>query len=396
MSLARVRPHRIGISGTGYIARGLSEQLAPMGDRYNVPIALTRRAPDSVAPMPGVHAITADLEQFVESCDIVVECSGSVDGARQVVEAAIAAGRPIVTLNAEFQATIGAAFRDYPMITEAQGDQPGSIAALDEEVRLMGFEPVAYASQKGFLALDPSREDMQFWSGKQGISLGAVTSFTDGTKVQIEQSLVAECLGATIAAPGLLGPKAETLKEGGFALAEAADALGAPISDYVLCPGGRGEIFIVAKHPSPPDQLRYYKLGDGPYYVIERPYHLGHLEIPVTIARMIEGRGPLMRHRRPPETMVVAVAKRAVAAGQHTAQAIGTFDFRGEARLIADCADAVPIGLMEDCVLKNGVEPGQVVTWSDVELSKEASVALWRDMITEDAARRHIVPLTRG
>ena len=372
------RPLRVGVSGTGYIARGLIELLQPMGDRFEVVIVLTRRAVADVAPVPGNLPVTDNLDQFLTACDMVVECSGAVDGARVVVEAAIAAEKQIVTLNAEFQMALGAAFRDYPNITEAQGDQPGSIAALDEEVRQMGFEPVVYGSQKGFLALTPSKEDMVYWSERQGISLPAVTSFTDGTKVQIEQALVAECLGGTIAQNGLIGPKTGTLAEGGRELAARAAELGEVISDYALVAGGRGELFIVARHASPPEQLQYYKLGGGEFYIIERPFHLGHFEIPITMIRMAEGRGPLMKHSRKPELTVGTIAKTALPKGLPVTQAAGSFEFRGEAMRLTDAPDAVPIGLMEHCVLREALEPGQVVKWSDVDLSKDASVALWK------------------
>ncbi|MEO0693658.1 MAG: NAD(P)-dependent oxidoreductase [Pseudomonadota bacterium] len=322
--------------------------------------------------------MTDNIAQIIGACDMVVECSGAGDGARVVIEAAIAAEKQIVTLNAEFQMALGAAFRDYPHITEAQGDQPGSIAALDEEVRQMGFEPVVYGSQKGFLALTPSKEDMVYWSERQGISLPAVTSFTDGTKVQIEQALVAECLGGTIAQNGLMGPKTGTLAEGGLELAARAAELGDVISDYALVAGGRGELFIVARHASPPEQLQYYKLGGGEFYIIERPFHLGHFEIPITMIRMAEGRGPLMKHSRKPQLSVGTIAKRALPKGTKVHQAAGSFDFRGEAMTLASASDVVPIGLMEHCVLREALEPGQAVTWSDVDLSKEASVALWK------------------
>lgn len=372
------RPLRVGVSGTGYISRGLIELLQPMGDRFEVVIVLTRRPVAEVAPLPGDVAITDNLAQFIEACDMVVECSGAVDGARVVIEAAIAAEKQIVTLNAEFQMALGAAFRDYPQITEAQGDQPGSIAALDEEVRQMGFEPVVYGSQKGFLALTPTKEDMMYWSERQGISLSAVTSFTDGTKVQIEQALVAECLGGTIVQNGLIGPKTATLGEGGLELAARGAELGEVISDYALVAGGRGELFIVARHASPPAQLQYYKLGGGEFYIIERPFHLGHFEIPITMIRMAEGRGPLMKPSRKPILSVGTIAKRALPKGTQVHQAAGSFDFRGEAMTIESARDAVPIGLMEHCVLREALEPGQVVTWADVDLSKDASVALWK------------------
>ncbi len=357
-----------------------------MPEKYKIAPILTRRQPSSVAKIPGAEKITGHLGEFLDNCDLVVECSGTVNGARRVIEGSLKQAIPTVSLNAEFQMTLGAAFRGSGLLTEAQGDQPGSLAALDEEVRLMGFQPVVYGSQKGFLDHAPSPTDMKYWAEKQGISLSAVTSFADGTKVQIEQALVADFLGAGITRQGLSGPKAASLREGAQALGEIAKSLDFPIADYTLSPGGRGEIFIVAKHPLPPEQLKYYKMGDGDLYYIERPYHLGHLEIPVTIDRVVQGRGPLMVAPERPMHSVLALAKKDLAKGTKITRAIGSFDFRGEAVRIADAPDHVPIGLLENCVLKENMSKHQAVTWSDVAFSTMGSVDLWRSIHAETVA----------
>ena len=85
-------------------------------------------------------------------------------------------------------------------ITEAHGDQPGAFAVLDREARWMDFVPLAYINLKGFHDPEPSPESMAYWAEKQKITLRAVTSYTDGGKLQIEQVLVANGLGP--ASPG--------------------------------------------------------------------------------------------------------------------------------------------------------------------------------------------------
>lgn len=380
-------PIHVGISGTGYIARGLSELLQSMPERFTVTSVLTRRQTSIFNGFPGTGQITNHLGHLVENSDVVVECSGTVDGARRVVKAALEQSIPTITMNAEFQTTLGAAFKGFGLLTESQGDQPGSLAALDEEVRLMGFKPLVYGSQKGFLDPNPSSQDMQYWSNRQGISLSAVTAFTDGTKVQIEQALVADCLGAGISCRGLTGPKVDNMSDGARALGYLAQTLEYPIADYALCPGGSGEVFIVATHPSPPDQLKYFKMGDGDLYFLERPFHLGHFETPVTIDRIMQGRGPLMSVQERPLHSVLAVAKRDLARGSFTKRAIGSFGFRGEATRISEAPNHVPIGLLENCVLKENVSAGQVICWADVEFQNGASVDLWKKVHAEPERR---------
>jgi predicted homoserine dehydrogenase-like protein len=47
---------------------------------------------------------------------------------------------------------------------------------------------------------------------------------------------------------------------------------------------------------------------------------------------------------------------------------IGGFDVRGEAVKLADELDHVPIGLLRNTVLKRPVEPGQLITFDDIEV----------------------------
>lgn len=79
-------------------------------------------------------------------------------------------------------------------LIEPERNRLRSQAALDIELRAMGFTPIADRNVKRFLNLNPTREEMDYWSRRQGISLERVTEFTDGSKVQIEQTLVANGL----------------------------------------------------------------------------------------------------------------------------------------------------------------------------------------------------------
>ena len=111
-------------------------------------------------------------------------------------------------------------------ITEAEGDQPGSIATLYREAIDIGFIPLVLGSIKGYLNTNPSEADMRYWAERNGISLAQVTAFTDGTKVQVEQVHVANGLGADILKQGLMGPESDSHIDGALRLAEIADNTG--------------------------------------------------------------------------------------------------------------------------------------------------------------------------
>jgi len=241
LDLKEVKQYRVGIIGSGFIANGLAKLLLQHPD-YILSGVLTR-----------------------------TDLSRRTDFIKPILKADI----PVVTMNSEFHVTTGSYFVDKGLVTEAEGDQPGVEAILHEEALAMGFKPVAYVNIKGFLNENPSREDMEYWGAKSNLSLEMVTSFTDGTKVQIEQVLVANGLGACIAQEGLLKLKDDDMLHGGTILAEKAEEIGCPVSDYVLSSKLPAGVFLVVKHDEEQvDALRYYKLGEGPYYVLERTYHL--------------------------------------------------------------------------------------------------------------------------
>ena len=64
---------------------------------------------------------------------------------------------------------------------------------------------------------------MEYWGKRSNLSLQMVTSFTDGTKVQFEQALVANGLGGDIVQTGLLGFEAEDVESGGIPLSRRSE-----------------------------------------------------------------------------------------------------------------------------------------------------------------------------
>jgi predicted homoserine dehydrogenase-like protein len=369
-------PHRIGIVGTGFIAMGLCFLFRTCAD-LAVGRVLTRRPIHTVTNLQDMP-LTRSLDELIEHSDLIVECSGDIVHASNVVDRAFQAGLPVVTMGAEFHVTVGSYFCKRGILTEAEGDQPGSLAALREEVLGMGFEPLAYGNIKGFLNENPSESDMAYWSQRNGISVPQVTSFTDGTKLQIEQALVANGLGADVVQPGMLGLRELPLNDAGLILGQEAKLLGSPISDYVLNPHLPAGVFITAEHPTErPEVLRYLKLGDGPYYTLLRPYHLCHLEMPRTIRRILNGGEPLLNNSANPRINVVAIAKRDLPAGHRIGTAIGGSEFRGQAIRYTKSEDAPPIGLLNGAILRNSISAGQMIAASDVDIPDSLARTAW-------------------
>lgn len=367
------------MSGTGFIARGLLIALANSED-FEMGRVLTRRTKREVEAIDP-EILTHSIEVLVESCDIVVECSGDVWRGAEVVDAAMKAGKPVVTMGTEFHVTVGSYFADRGYLTEAEGDQPGSLAAHVEDVVAMGFKPIVYGNIKGYLNHEPAEEEMEYWAKRNGISIEQTISFTDGTKMQMEQVLLANHFGAEVACRGMTGVTTLPLEIAGAELGRLAKATGAALSDYVLNRNLPAGVFVVAEHPfERPEVLRYLKLGDGPYYTLLRGYHLCHLEMIKTLRRVVAGKAPLINNSVNPKVVVATVAKRSIEAGQLLVRAAGGYEVRGEATMAVEVPDAVPIGLLDGARMVRKVEKGQTLTWADVEpkqgLALEAALVL--------------------
>lgn len=368
---------KVGIVGTGFIATGLIRALHLRKD-MTVTSVLTRRNLNDFHSSPYQEKFTNEVDRFIDNSDLIVECSGDPIYGTEIVLKAFSAGLPVVTMNAELHVTSGSYLSERGFITEAEGDQPGCIAALHEDIIQMGFKPLVYGNIKGFINLNPDRDEMMYWSKRNNLSLAKVTSFTDGTKVQIEQALVSNGLGVDIYQDGLLGPAAADIKSGGEQLAEKAKQLGSPISDYVLCPQGPAGVFITAEHEEDQQSaLEYLKVGPGPFYTLVQNYHLCHLEIVKTIKRVMNGGGVLLNNSSLPSVSVGSIAKRAIRKGEKIQSANGSFDVRGEAVRIKEHEGHLPIGLFENAVLLNNIEEGQLISLADVDIDETIALNAW-------------------
>lgn len=361
---------RVGVSGTGMISHCFIRLIMNHYKDVQITRVLTRRKLETLSDFPLPGALTNSIDELIAHADIIVECTGDVFFGTEVIERAFEAGLPVVTVNAELQVTTGSYLAGKGLLTEAEGDQPGSLAALREDALHMGFQPLVYGNMKGYLNHNPSREDMAYWSKRQGISIDQTTSFTDGTKVQIEQVVVGNGFGATISRRGLEGIASTDLNRSGNILGLIADGIGQPIVDYVIPDGyPAGGVFLVCRHDEvQAPAIDYFKLGAGPYYVLTRPFHLCSLEVGKTVRRVLAGGGVLLNNSIEPTLGVAAIAKRDMKAGEVIERGIGGFDVRGEAVRLADELDHVPIGLLRHTVLKRAVTPGQMITFDDIEM----------------------------
>lgn len=92
------RPLKIGLLGLGTVGLGVFQELWKRPDLFEVTGIAVRR-PELHADHAPRNLITRDCWEAIEGVDVVVELIGGSDPAGDLVQAALAAGKPVVTAN---------------------------------------------------------------------------------------------------------------------------------------------------------------------------------------------------------------------------------------------------------------------------------------------------------
>jgi predicted homoserine dehydrogenase-like protein len=211
-------------------------------------------------------------------------------------------------------------------------------------------------------------------------------AYTDGTKLNIEMALVANATGLVPARRGMLGPRADHVSEV-FSKFDLEDLRSPGVVDYILGAEPGGGVFVVGYCDAPVQReyLSYYKMGDGPFYLFYRPYHLCHLETTYALGRIAIDRKPVFAPLDRPVADVIAVAKTDLPAGTVISAAIGGDYVYGE---IEERGAAAEVGAAPICLLEaeegdatrttRDVAKGDPILWSDIELPESDLLAAWR------------------
>ena len=396
---AEGRPVRVGIVGAGFIGRGMVHQIETAVPGMTVAAVANRtlgkaqrayemagraaRVVDTVAALEeavaaGQPAVCEDaaLVCEAEGVDVVIEATGEIEFGAGVALAAIDHGKHIVLMNPELDALLGPLLKARAdaagvVFTDADGDQPGVILNLLRWVESIGYRPVLAGNMKGMLDHYRTPETQADFAQRTNQSVGMVTSFADGTKLAIEMATVANATGFGTAVRGMHGPPCDHVDQatGLFSVDELLETCG--IVDYVLGADPGPGVFVLAYEDDPAKQeyMRYFKMGDGPLYAFYVPYHLPHLEAPLSAARAVLFGDPTVTPLGPPVCDVVAVAKRDLVVGE-ALDGIGGFTCYGllDNAAVVEQGRLLPIGLSDGARLVRDVPKDEPVTYDDVEI----------------------------
>jgi predicted homoserine dehydrogenase-like protein len=318
----------------------------------------------------------------------VVDATGNPPFGAELAAKTIQYHKHFITLNVECDAVVGPILHDMArkagvIYTASAGDEPGAIIELCDFAFGIGLEILLAGKGKNnpldnYATPDSLREE----AISKDLSPRMLTSFVDGTNTMIELNSVCNCLGFLPDTFGCHGIKSspETAVED-FKLKKD----GGLLSSYKVVefsPGMAPGVFLIVTSDQEEvrNLLKYLGLGDGPNYLLYRPYHLTSLETPISIYNaVVENEATLAPiHGQVADT--VAIAKRDIKKGEYL-EGIGSDKVFGKLtthdRSIKE--DLLPIALITDKTRAlTDIAKDTVIDLSMIELDESAMITKLR------------------
>ena len=346
--------------------------------------ATLSQANQAIAAGKRIVTSNSSLIPELSAVEAVVEATGIPSIGAQVAYRSILARRHIVMLNVETDVTVGHLLKRMAdaagvIYTTSAGDEPGSLKELYDFATTLGFEIVAAGKGKNNpLNRSATPSQLMEQALRQDMNAKMLTSFVDGTKTMVEMTAVANATGLVPDISGMHGPVAtpDTLaqifcpKEDGGILNQRG------VVDYALGDIAPGVFLIITTdQPKVVKDLKYLRLGPGPYWALYRPYHLANIETPISVAQAVLLKQATLAAKGAPVAETTTVAKRDLRAGE-ILDGLGGTMVHGNIERAETAREGrmLPLGLsVRACVLRD-IECGQTLTYDDVELDEQSFI----------------------
>lgn len=411
LAKANGRDFQIALVGAGQMGRGFASQCNKMpGLEVSCIVDLDKKRIEQVFKdiTKKTPVISDDLAELISALkngspvgltnvellsqlpvDVVVEATGVPNIGALVAEAALKSKKHVAVLNVECDVTIGPLLKKLAeengvIYTVCHGDEPIEAKALVDFARDLSFEIICAGKGKNNPFEPLSTPDTVLEKAKsQNMNPKMLCSFTDGSKTMIEMAALANATGLQLTKRGMIGPETtvKTLQKTYALKADGGILDKAGVVDYCtgdVAPG----VFVVIKTDDHyvSEEMTYLKMGEGPYFALHRPYHLASVEAPISIAKiLLDHESSLVCENR--ITEVIAATKKDLHPGE-VLDSIGGYCYRGIADLREDAEreNLVPIGLLQNAIVKKPLSVGQLITFDDVEIdTSQAIVRLRRE-----------------
>lgn len=318
----------------------------------------------------------------------VVDATGSPEFGAELAVKTIQYHKHFISLNVECDAAVGPILYDMAkkagvVYTATAGDEPGALMELCDFAFGIGLEVLVAAKGKNN-PLDnyATPESLKDMAKEKGLSPKMLTSFVDGTNTMIELTSVCNALGFLPDTFGCHGIETspETAVED-FRLKKDGGVLQSyKVVEY--SPGMAPGVFLIvtSDKKAVKDLFKYLDLGDGPNYLLNRPYHLTSLETPISIFKAVVENEPSLAPIHGQVADTVTVAKRDIKKGEYL-KGIGSDVVFGKITNHDDSIknDLLPISLItKKTRAKVDIKKDTVISVDMVELDEEATITILR------------------
>lgn len=408
------RPLNIGIVGSGKMGCGLVSQMAKIRGMY--PSVLISRRPEKgieafrkagidsgrivqtnslekidLALEKGDYVVAeyTDLVGSIDRLDAIVDGTGDPEAGANIALDALESNKHIIMLNVEADSLVGPILyekaREKGLIyTGSSGDEPGAVMELYNFAEGLGFDILAVGKGKNNPIDHYIRpKDLLEEAELKGLKPSMLAGFIDGTNTMVEMTAMANATGFLPDIRGGHGVKSDldsltkilSLKEDGGVLNRYK------IVDYVfgIAPG----VFLIFTTDSRElrEQLAYSGMGEGPNYLLYRPYHLTSMETPLSIYNACVNKTASIAPVKGQMADPIARAKRDLKKGDYLDH-IGGETFYGsiERHDIVLDKGYLPVGLINSKTrVKVDIRKDEYITRDMVELDRDRTIYRLRE-----------------
>ncbi len=340
--------------------------------------------------------VVTDVTEFATKAnlvDVVVDATGVPNTGAKIAMDAIFNHKHIVMVNVEADVTVGPILNKLAkgagvVYTGTAGDEPGSVKEIYDFADALGFDIIAIGKGKNNpIDFNANPDTVREKANQKKLKPLRLASFVDGTNTMIEMAAMSNATGFLPDIRGGHGPTARvkelpnlfSLKEDGGILNNYG------IVDYVngIAPG----VFVIVSTSLPQvhEEMKYLSMGDGPNYILYRPYHLTSLETPITVAKAMIYNEATIAPIGGPVSEVVTIAKRDLKKGENL-DGIGEYTILGsiESYEKAKNENLLPIGLVTpNTKVTRDIKKGEFISYDMVNLDKDTMIYKLRQMQEE-------------
>ena len=402
------RPIMVGLIGAGQMGKDIVAQIAQMkGMDCNIVVDLsTEIARDAYvqagfageivevstveeaesAIEAGKKVVTTNYKIAIETRQIqsVIDATGSPEMGARITLDCIFFKKHIVMMNVECDITVGPILRKLCeqsgiVYSLTAGDEPGSTVEIYRFAKSLGFKVVAAGKGKNNPLDIYANPGMKEWVDKaaaRNMNPRMLLEFVDGSKTMIEMAAISNATGLIPDCRGMHGPhcnvnelsKVFSLKSQGGILDKEG------VVDFGIGNINPGVFVVVTTDQQRIiDGLVQRDMGDGPNYLLYRPYHLCSIETPLTVAQAIiygESTAYPMDHLT---SECITIAKKDLKAGEFL-DSIGEYCYRASIELadVAREGNMLPVGIAKGAKLICDVPKDGVITYGMVELDNNS------------------------